>query len=533
MSQMRIVKQDKEKMLNSLLSEVQDRHLQPEDRYEIASILESIGWNDERAAKAFGVEDIFELAAILWERSKTNIVFTPYSKPEKMSAKELFINLVQNFFRGTIFAFPMAVSVFSMVTLRFSLWSYESFSVDIATSIALGTILSFITVGGFTQAIARRGFFYIIQGYYNMSRKVTFYFIRAGFLVCVFISILIFFVNMAINLFPLRMLVIMLVYYFFLNAIWLSVTVMYILRKELLFTGLIIVGIVMVYLLFMVFGINIILSQIIALSLVSVVSVLLVIYIFKRAEKKAEKGIEPKLPKMSVTLYSVMPYFFYGTLYFTFLFVDRMIAWSADSSFMPYIIWFRGDYELGLDFSLLVLIIPMGIIEVVLGKMMLDIQTSQKSYWGDETSSMNHAYTKNYLLKLLMIFVISVACAAVLYASLKIIMNVFNPELGDVLFLNSVTHFVFIISLISYTFVASGLMNAVILFSLSQPEKVIQSIWPSLVANIIIGFVLSRWFGFEFAVIGLLAGAMLFTYLSTKKVVQTLKHLDYYMYAAS
>ncbi|MDF2647829.1 MAG: hypothetical protein K0Q73_3634 [Paenibacillus sp.] len=519
--------------LRQLLKELQKRRIQPEDRYEMAAMLESVGWNDDRASKAFGVDNVFELASHLWEMSKSNIIFTPFNKEEKMGLLEAIRLIVSNFLRGAIFALPMAVSVFSMITIRFSLWSYENLSVELATSIAIGTILSFVTVGGFTQAIARRGFFYIIQGYYRMARRVTFYFIGLGTITCIVSSGIIFLLNSLIHLFPYHMIVIIVLYYVFLNTIWLSVTVMYILRKELVFTALIIIGIIMVYILFVLFGINIIVAQLISLFLVSLIGIALAFYYFKKAEAKEEKGIDPKLPKMSVAIYNTMPYFIYGILYFTFLFVDRVMAWSVDNAFLPYLIWFRGDYELGLDFSLLVLIIPMGINEVVLHKFMTDIQSSQKRYLGQDYKKMNNHYITEYILRVVVILIVSIVSAVGLYFSIEVTIGYFNPEMGEVIYHNRITHFVFIASLIAYVFLAVALMNAVTLFSLSQPHKVIKSIMPALLVNVITGFVLSRWFGYEYAVLGLLVASIVFMILSLIQVFSVLRKLDYHMYEAS
>lgn len=520
-------------LLKQLLRDIQKHRVQPEDRYEIAALLESMGWNDDRAARTFGVDNVFELANQLWDMSRSNIIMTPFSKLKKISLWNKFLLIVTNFLRGAIFALPMAVSIFSMTTLRFSLWSYENLTTEIATSIALGTILSFVTVGGFTQAIARRGFFYIIQGYYGMARKVTFYFIKLGTIACLLISGLIFILNTFINLFPPHMILMMILYYFFLNTIWLSVTVMYILKKELVFTFLIVIGIASVYFLFVVLNVNIIVSQIISLLLVSLMGIALAVYFFKKAEQREDKGIEPKLPKMSVTIFNTLPYFVYGILYFTFLFVDRIIAWTVDNAFLPYFIWFRGDYELGLDFSLLVLIIPMGLIEVVLSRLMTNIQLSQQQYLGQDIQKMNRKYIFDYFYRVGLIFVVALASAVAVYYFLSIVLNIFNPDMGAIIYHNQITHFVFIVSLIAYTLVAVALMNSVTLFSLSQPKKVIKAILPSLFLNLTLGFVLSRWFGYEYAVIGLLFGAMAFVVLSSWQVYSVLKKLDYYMYAAS
>ncbi|MEB3101358.1 hypothetical protein [Ferviditalea candida] len=530
----RIAAPNKERMLDELLDEVLGAHMQPEDRYEIAAILESFGWNDDRASQTFGVEDVFALASDLWERSLARVRYIPFARPEKTSFSKLFVELVRTFLRGVIFALPMALSVFSMLTLKFSLWSYEYLSVELATAIAIGTILSFVTVGGFTQAIARRGFFYIIQGHYNMARRVTFHFIGIGFLLCIVISVGLFVLNALIQMFPYSMIGIIILYFFFLNMIWLSVTVMYILKKELLFSGLILVGIAFVYVLFDVLGLNIIVSQVTSLFIVSLASILIVIRLFQHAERKADIGIEPKMPKMSVTLYSTLPYFAYGFLYFSLLYVDRVMAWSTNNEFtMPFLMWFRGDYELGLDFALLVLIVPMGIAEVVLAKLMMDVEVSQKSYWGDETAKLNRNFRTMYFNRLAIIGGIALATAAALYLVLKYAFSSIDLPIGQSLFANSTTHFVFIASLISYAFLSIALMNTVILFSLSQPFLVLQSIWPAFLGNVISGFLSSRWLGYEFAVFGLLLGAVLFMVLSIRDVLKVFGNLDYYLYAAT
>ncbi|WP_123039449.1 hypothetical protein [Cohnella candidum] len=536
---------EQEKWLDELIEEIRARHLQPEDRYEVTAILESFGWNDERARMAFGVQDVFELASLIWDKMQQSILFTPFAPIEKQKLGRLIFEIIQQFFRGMIFALPMAVSVLSMLTLKFSLWSYENLSVATATAIGIGTIASFIIVGGFTQAIARRGFFYIMLGYYNMARKMTFYFIRLGFLVCIGVCLLLYGVNVVFNLFPYAMISIAILYFFFLNTIWLSVTVYYILRKELVFTCLIVLGIFLVWLFFDVFKMSIIVSQLIALLVVSFLSLMLVAKYFSDAERKMEKGIAPQMPRISITLFSTMPYFIYGFIYFSFLFVDRVFSWSTPDSFIPYIVWFRGPYEIGLDFALLVLIVPMGISEVVVSKLIKDIYASQKGYMGTETKAMNQRFLRMYLKMSAWMAAISVVSALLLYMTAKAFFVHHPQSIGLTLFTNPTTHFVFLWGLTGYVLIASALLNAVILFSLSQPALVAKAIIPAFGVNMIVGFLATRWahFGFghdignnpgyTYAVFGLVAGGILFVWLSTRNVWKVLSELDYYMYAAS
>lgn len=517
-----------------LVEEVLKKSMVPEDRLEVAAILESMGWNDIRAADTFEVEDVFELASEIWEQISRKVVTTAFTGEVKTSTAKLTYELIKSFLRGLIFALPMAISVASMLTLKFSLWSYENLSVELATCIAIGTILSFVVVGGYTQAIARRGFFYIFQGYYNMARKVTFSFIRYGYITCLAASGLLFAFNLVFNIFPIDMFGYIALYFFFLNSIWLSVTVMYILRKELIFTGLIIVGIGGVYILFELLEMDIIFAQLIAILFVSIVGMGLVMYFFKAAEKKEEKGIAPKMPRFSITVYSVMPYFTYGFLYFSFLYVDRLMAWSAnDDAFMPYVIWFRGEYELGLDFALLALMIPLGVCEVIVNKLMLDVEASYKRYWGFEAVKMNDHFIKVYHRLLLIISSVSLGSAVLIYYFIQLLDQHYKESTGKELLATAKTEFVFVFGLVAYVILAVALMNAVILFSLSQAQRVNRSILPALIINFVVGFLLSRWVDFTYAVFGVLCGCILFLIFSTQSVRQVFRKLDYHLYEIS
>ena len=515
-----------------LIDEITRRRSQPEDMYEVAAIIESIGWSDDRVSEVFGVENVFALASDLWDAIRERVVYTPYQSVEKKGFFSTVSDLTRNFLRGLIFALPMAISVFSMLTLRFSLWSYENLTLELATSIAIGTIMSFLTVGGFTQSIARRGFFYITMDYYNMARRMTFSFIKIGYAVTIIIALAFFFFNSFFEVFPLRMTATIVLYYFFLTAIWLSVTVMYILRRELAFTGLLVSGIALVYVLFRIFELDIIISQLISLVVVSISGMALVMHFFRKAEKKLEKGISPTLPRLSITIYSVMPYFIYGFLYFAFLYVDRIIAWSTNNKdYMPYLIWFRGPYELGLDFALLMLMFPMGVIEVVITKLMQDLEITQKFSSMKDVGSLAKSYVKMYINRVILILLVSIATAIMVYIAARYIDNGFLFGRQSGYFENGVTHFVFIAALTGYSVFSLALMNAIILFSLSQPEMVNKSILPALIVNLVIGFLLSRWIDHSYAVLGMLAGSVVFSALTTDKVLKVIRNLDYYLYA--
>lgn len=525
-----ISQSDKEIALNHLIDEILERRMQPEDKYEIAAMLESMGWNDSMATETFGAEDIFALAEDIWNIIQEKILFIPLAPVKKIDFKQYSVMLIRSFLRGTIFALPMAVSVASMLTLRFSLWSYEYLSLENATSIAIGTILSFMAVGGFTQAIARRGFMYLGQGHYYLARRISFYFVKLGLILCLIISAAFLLFNAVFLVYPWRMTLIIVLYFLFLSAIWLSVTVMYMLQKELTFTGLIIGGILTVFILFKIAGLNIILSQIIALSLVALIGGAIAYYYFINAERSAEKGIAPQLPRLSIVAYTSIPYFAYGFLYFTFLFADRIIAWSTNNMYMPYLIWFRGEYELGLDLAIITFILPMGVVEVVVNEIMTNLEANQKNFLAANVKQMNRNYVVLYMKRITYVALFSVVNALAVYFLIKVLHQTGILEIN--IFANSMIRFVFINALIAYTIVVVALMNNLILFSLSQPEVVYRSTLYALLINIFLGFLLSRWVDYTWAVFGLLIGAIVFVIITSRKVLALFNDLDYYLYSA-
>lgn len=519
---------------DKLLNDVLEVHAHPQDSYEIAALIESMGWNDDQATSVFGVKDIFELSEEVWDGIQSKVVFRSFANEEKQSTSHVLISSLRSFLRGLIFAIPMAISIAAMLTLKFSLWSYQFLSLEQATSIAIGTILSFVLVGGFTQAIARRGYYYLIQGYYDLARKNTFIFIGIGFAFCILFSVLLVLLNVIFNLFSYGMIFLIVVYFFFLTSIWLSVTVMYVLKKEIIFTGIFILGIFLVYFLFVIVGIDIIISQIISLSIISIISLLLIIFFFKSAGKdKRNEDERSRLPRFSITMYTVWPYFFYGFLYFSFLFIDRINAWSKNEDFMPYVIWFRGEYELGLDFALLAIIIPMGVCEVVVNRLMMDMEFNQKRYLAIESKEMVKKYMKMYKRMTLFILMSTVISSVIIYRLILWYNDVSIRINQENILESEVMVFVLFWGIVSYGILAFSLMNVVILFALSQPSQVLKAILPALLTNMIVGFLLSRWFEYHFAVLGLFVGAILLYYLSTRAVLKVIKNLDYYLYSAS
>lgn len=517
--------------LDELTEQVLKSSRAPENHYEIAAILESKGWGDDQARESFGAGDVFELAEQIWRSLQTKVITAPLSPVERMGLLPYIMNIVRSFLRGIIFAFPMVISIFAVLTIRYSLWSYMYFSLEIATSIAIGTILSFMVTGGFMQAIARRGYLYLTQNEYTLARRMSFYFIKLGLFVCIIIGLAISFFNLVFSVFTWNMIFICLFYYVFLSLCWLSVAVLYMLRQEITFTLLMGGGIGLVYVLHEWFKVSIMPAQMIALSIVSILSMSLATMMFVREERKAEERTMPALPRLSIVFFTSIPYFIYGFLYFFFLNADRIIAWSANSLYMPYLIWFRGEYELGLDWALLTLIIPLGLVEVMINAFALRLYENLMLFKAEDIHLFNKLYHNLYIRYLFYYCVFSVTSGLLVYFAMIKIENLQLFELS--IFVNKTTFFVFKWAVVAYVITAAGLISTLFLFCLSHPEPAVRGMLWACTVNMVVGFILSRWFDYSLAVFGLLAGAVVFACYTNLSVWRALKKLDYLIYSST
>ncbi|MCL6547575.1 MAG: hypothetical protein K6T30_01545 [Alicyclobacillus sp.] len=519
--------------LRALWQQVLDRHLQPEDEMEVAALLESFGWSDARAQRAFGVQDVFELADLLRSSQDQEVdsVANEYLAPDpwKVVAKET----LRQFVRGIIFALPMTLSIAAMLWLRFSLWSYQYLSTRAATAIAAGTILSFLTVGGFMQAMARQGYFYMFQGHYRMMQRMTYRFIVMGVLVSAAISFALIVLDTLFPELPPDMLFTAIAYYMVLNSIWLAVAVLYIIQREFVFTGLLAVGILLVFIGFRLLHANILAAQLISMLIVAVLSLLLLNHFFRRDQREKDRGINPPLPRIGVTLYSIAPYFLYGLLYFALLFCDRVMAWSTHSNLEPFVIWFRGDYELGLDFALTTLILPMGMSEIIVARLMGRMWRSQRNLAAEDVQALNHSFVRQYAGQTVRMAILSAGSAAGVYVLTEWLLRAYLARLPGHVQLNQVGQYVFAVALMSYTVLAVGLLHAVVMFSLSRPELVLRPILMAVGVNFALGFLLTRWIGYAQAIWGLFAGCAFFTVMVSRNVRSVLLNLDYHMYLLS
>ncbi|HAV43131.1 TPA: hypothetical protein DCX15_03855 [bacterium] len=236
-----------------------------------------------------------------------------------------------------------------------------------------------------------------------------------------------------------------------------------------------------------------------------------------------------------MVIYSVAPYFFYGFFYFFFLCLDRLISWSSPKEVIPYLITFRVPYELGMDWALISLILTIGVLEYSIEEFTQTIIPSQLRLKAKESSKFNTEYIGFYFRNLILFLIVAILSIILVYLGMFFLARL-NQSLGIFYgiehFFNPITYFVFFFAAVGYAFLVWGLFNSVFFFALSRPKFALVSIIAGFVVDFVVGFILSRLFGYYWGVLGLTCGAIVFMVISTLYASKVFNSLDYYYYSA-
>ena len=98
--------------------------------------------------------------------------------------------------------------------------------------------------------------------------------------------------------------------------------------------------------------------------------------------------------------------------------------------------------------------------------------------------------------------------------------------------LSSLSLWVCAIGGLGYFFLTLGMLNVLYLYTLNQHKQPVLLIAAATLLNLLIGVLLSRWISYEYAVIGMFVGSLLFAIFTTVVTRRFFNKLDYYYYAA-
>lgn len=524
------------KKIEKVADEVIEKIGNPISVLQVAAVIESLGYRHIDCPIEFGKKDIFELSEDVYRICKLKIRSSKKDSKDgdaRSFGKKVWL-FIRHYLSGIAFGLPIASQIAFIVFTGYSLWAWINFTESQATIVAFGTILSFIVTGGFTQVMGREVTYYLSIGNKITAQEIALKLFNYGVMTVIAVAVFLFTFNLIFELFPRKFISIILAYYILLSFLWLSASMIYSSKRKLSVAVILSLGTIVVIWLNKFIGLSIHTAHVLGLSVANVLMYLWARYIFRlRGEEKKIRYISLKVKRPSVLTYVNSPFFKFGFYYFLFLFLDRVISWTAYSKGKFYFFWFRTPYELGMDWALLSFGLMLAVLEWAVNDFSESLIQIQRKFPAFRIKSYNLWYFDFYFIKFAFLLVFGLLSIVAVYFIVMRLGEIYSHiKMVREFFSSPVTFKVYYFASISYLLLAIGLMNNLLFFTLWKADLGLRSIRIALLINLIVGIFASRLMSWEYGVLGFLAGSFVFAMLSTYYAFKFIRTLDYQYYSA-
>lgn len=508
----------------------------------VRAMLESMSIRIVDAQADYGMENLQELAKLVYSQITAAEFLERHPSPLKVneqfastntSASDYLRVKTKYFFHyyplGLFHGLPVFLQILTIVLFGYSLWTYVGFNQLQSTAVVLGVIFGLVGTGGFVQVIGRQVSHYWFNNDFIMARKSTVMVIRDGLTFMGVLSILTIVVNFFANFYPYKFLYVVYAYSFSIGISLLFSAVFHPLKQRWVITVAFVVATAVALSLKLFTSIETYYTHWIGIWTAIVIMVLYLKYFFDKKVKQT-KSFNRATSKSAVMIYRNYRYFFYGLLFFTFIFLDRILAWSTShDGILPYIIYYEKNYEVGMDIAILIFFLLVGVLEYSIASFSTISDMMQKQIPYNRPDLFNLKMLRMYRQHVITLWIAGIVMTVLLYF---VIWSRLGYEKAFDEALDPISIKVSLIGGLGYVFVAWGMLNSLYLFTLNKPTKPLKAIiWASIV-NIVVGLLLSRMVSYEYSVVGMLAGSIVYAMLTLNSAMKFFKNLDYYYYAA-
>ncbi len=489
-----------------------ERPAPPLDVNDLVVRLEMEGVTDAVARNQFSYAGVRDMAEVHFPRLS--------EAGEDEPAAPASPGMLQQYLRGVSFAFPLLVCVAAMAVFRFSLWGGDV-DANLAAAIGLGTVLSFVTTGGVMQILAHRSLFYSGVKQHRMAERCSLRWIGWGVVALLGSGVLLVAASLYFRLLPGNLAYAAVGFHLSLGLFWLSAGLLYTFDKTWGIMAAVVAGIALVIGLHLFGRVDLPLAQIAGILLASGLS-----FAIGAQHLRRRSAADRSIPRRQLLAYDLLlgwPFLVYGTLYYGFLFSDRLLAWTASTFGAPLELQFRGSYETALDVALIAFILQVGWVYPAVSRFFQRLQEAQGQLLAADAPQLARRMREHYQAALCW-FAGWALTAGVLACAIA----TWGGFIEDPLVRQTS-----LVAIAGYTFVVIGLFNANLLFRLSRPAETLPPMIAAFVVNVTVGYALSRVVSYEWAVVGFVAGSLCLAALSTRRVRHHLADLDYHYYAAA
>jgi hypothetical protein len=241
------------------------------------------------------------------------------------------------------------------------------------------------------------------------------------------------------------------------------------------------------------------------------------------AESRNPQSKNSARPRSSVMLLSLAPFYVYGTVYFSFLFADRLSAGTAVPWVSGLSFGIDAAYTKGMDVVLLAFLVTAAFVEYLADSFLrfwqrLATEVPQAANEQLKTSLWNRH--SRSMLVISSAFVVIVSGAWFVFSRSSNLVSA--PRLLQTVVLGG----------LGYLLLSMALLEIIILASIGAISRASLAVGFGVAVNLLIGYVLSHLWGVQYAAVGLLAGSAFVLLMCNAAVRRVLYHADYH-YAIS
>jgi hypothetical protein len=520
--------------VDAIAQRVIDRIGVPKDEWEVAAQLEVLGLRDADARALYGKRDLFDLARAIHAQFHAGAYSFVVEGEDPRPYVHPAIAFLRRYASGLLFSAPMALQAATILIWGYGIWGAIDLDLTKGSAIALAFIASYIVAGGFSQAIVRRGLFYIYQQEEVLARWVALrgWWVAARVMLALIVPALL--LNALFDILPWSMVFTSIAYYVALAILWLNWSLIYLVRKTHLFLTITAIALAAVLVAAKIFHAPPLLANAIGLFVADSLSFAVAVYALNAMVKRPDVAQPVNPPRLTVLVFSTSRFFVYGLLYNTYLFADRVIAWTTPvgrEDFPPYGFWLSVRYELAMDLALVVIVVMSGFVEYSIERFSEDLIPSEK-----KTKSVDAAEFLRHQMRIdrrrsLQLGIAAIVAVAIAYGVSVALRLLPNPRLQEALAAPTTVP-IFLCAAAGYVFLMFALRNILLLLTLSRVDVAVRCVAIALAVNVSIGFVCSRAIHYAGAVAGVLFGSMVMAWLASRAAKRVLARLDYYYYAA-
>lgn len=507
----------------------------------VLATLESFGIREKDVFSDFGFVTIQDLAKDVFkelkERDPSELKnLNELKKADKKKSvvaisDYLFVKtklFAQYYPLGIFHLMPIFIQVAAIIFFGYSLWTFVGFNIVQSTAVVFGVILGLILSGGYVQVMGRQASFYWHHEEYDKAKMVIDRLINSGIKGILTAFIALGLINLFFNLYPFTFVLVTMVYALLIGLLLLVMAPFHTIKKRWVISLAVLIATTLALFLHFYTNIHVYLTHWLGISTAIVISKVFLEFFFKsKVAKVLHKDVRPK--KLMV-IYRNYRYFFYGALIYIFVFIDRILAWSADMVLTrQFIFLYEKDYEIGMDLAILMFFMLAGVMEYAIASFSKFMDIRQKSTLFLSKTTFNKSMSKMYWGHVLWLFITATIITMLIYLIIT------QPWGYEAIFgeaLNFLSVKICVLGGIGYFFLTWGMLNALYLFTLNQPKGALNALFIGCLVNFGTGFLLSRFFSYEYSVVGMVIGAIVFMVLTLKENLKFFNKLDYHYYAA-